>query len=108
METNRLILIFLGMWAATYFPRLIPLVALSQVKLPRAVTVWLSYLPAAILSALILPGAITVDGALRPGLGNPNVLALLASLLIALRTRSLILTMFAGSITVFVGQVFLR
>ena len=107
METNRLILIFLGMWAVTYFPRLIPLAALSQVRLPRTLMTWLSYLPAAILSALILPGAIITDGAIDPGLTNPNVMALLASFIIALRTKSLILTMFIGSVTVFVGQVLL-
>lgn len=107
METKRLIFIFLGMWAVTYFPRLIPLAALSQVRLPRVVMTWLSYLPAAILSALILPGAITTDGAIYPGLTNPNVLALLASFIIAVRTKSLILTMVIGSLTVFVGQVLL-
>ena len=107
LETKRLVVIFLGMWAVTYFPRLIPLAALSQVRLPRTVMVWLSYLPAAILSALILPGAITTDGALNPALSNPNVLALLASFIIAVRTRSLILTMVVGSVTVFVGQVLL-
>ncbi len=107
METKRLIFIFLGMWAVTYFPRLIPLAALSQVRLPRVVMTWLSYLPAAILSALILPGAITADGAIDAGLANPNVMALLASFIIAVRTKSLVLTMVIGSLTVFVGQVVL-
>ena len=57
METRRLILIFLGMWAVTYFPRLLPLFAMSRVRLPARLMIWLSYLPAAILSALIFPGA---------------------------------------------------
>ncbi|MDF1536682.1 MAG: AzlD domain-containing protein [bacterium] len=104
MNTERLILIFLGMWSVTYFPRLAPLFALSQVRLPAGLLTWLSYLPAAILSALILPGAIMRNGSVDPGLTNPAVWALAASFLVAVKTRNLILTMVAGGVVVFVGQ----
>ena len=105
METKRLILIFLGMWSVTYIPRLAPLFALSQVRLPEALLTWLSYLPAAILSALILPGALMRDGSVDPGLTNPAAWALAASLLVAVKTRNLIMTMVAGGVVVFLGQL---
>jgi branched-subunit amino acid transport protein len=104
METKRLILIFLGMWSVTYIPRLLPLLALSQVRLPKVLLTWLSYLPAAILSALILPGAIMNNGAVDPGVTNPAVWALVASFLVALKTRNLILTMVAGGVVIYLGQ----
>jgi hypothetical protein len=69
MNAERLILIFLGMFLVTYLPRLLPLFALSQVRLPDRLMSWLSYLPAAILSALIFPGALMRDGVLDPGIG---------------------------------------
>ena len=104
MNTERLILIFLGMWSVTYFPRMLPLFALSQVRLPQVLLTWLSYLPAAILSALILPGAIMNNGVVDPGVTNPAMWALAASFLVALKTRNLILTMVAGGVVIYLGQ----
>ena len=104
METKRLVLIFLGMWSVTYFPRMLPLLALSQVRLPETLLSWLSYLPAAILSALILPGAIMRNGAVDPGMTNPAMWALVASFLVAVKTRNLILTMVAGGVVMYIGQ----
>jgi branched-subunit amino acid transport protein len=103
METKRLIFIFLGMAAVTYFPRLLPLFALSRIRLPDRLMTWLSYLPAAILSALVFPGALLRDGRIDPGLGNPALWALAVSFLVAVKTRSLILTMIAGGVVMFFG-----
>ena len=107
METQRLIFIFFGMWLVTYIPRLLPLFALSQVRLPDRLMSWLSYLPAAILSALILPGALMRDGAIDPGIDNPSLWALAASFAVAIRTRNLILTMVVGGVVMFLGQLIL-
>jgi branched-subunit amino acid transport protein len=108
MNTQRLILIFLGMWFVTYLPRLLPLFALSQVRLPDRLMSWLSYLPAAILSALIFPGAFVRQGAFDPGIGNPSLWALAASFAVAVRTRNLILTMAAGGAVMYVGQIIVK
>ena len=107
MNAERLVLIFFGMLLVTYLPRLLPLLALSQVRLPDRVTSWLSYLPAAILSALIFPGALMRDGAFDPGLTNPALWALAASFAVAVKTRNLILTMVVGGGVMFVGQLLL-
>ncbi len=107
METKRLIIIFIGMWAATYFPRLLPLFALSQVKLPDRMMTWLSYLPVAILSALIFPGAILRDGVIDVSPGNPSIWALIISFAVAIKTRNLILTMLVGGVVMFICQLIL-
>lgn len=107
MNAERLILIFFGMLLVTYLPRLLPLVALSQVRLPERVMSWLSYLPAAILSALIFPGALTRGGVFDPGISNPSVWALAASFAVAIKTRNLILTMVVGGGIMFLGQIIL-
>ena len=107
METDRLIFIFLGMMFVTYIPRLLPLLALSQVRLPERVMSWLSYLPAAILSALIFPGALMRGGVFDPGISNPSVWALAASFAVAIKTRNLILTMVVGGGVMFIGQIVL-
>jgi branched-subunit amino acid transport protein len=104
METKRLVFIFLGMWAVTYFPRLLPLMALSRIRLPDRLMTWLSYLTVAILSALIFPGALMTNGQLNPGPENPAVWALITSFLVAVKTRSLVFTMVMGGIVMFIGQ----
>ena len=104
MNTERLIFIFLGMWAVTYFPRLLPLIALSRIRLPDRLMVWLSYLPVAILSALIFPGSLITGGKIDPGPANPAVWAIAVSFLVAVKTRSLILTMIIGGVVMFLGQ----
>ena len=105
MNTQRLIFIFLGMMFVTYIPRLLPLFALSQVRLPDRLMSWLSYLPAAILSALIFPGALMRDGAIDPGFSNPSIWALAVSFAVAIKTRNLILTMVLGGGVMFLGQL---
>lgn len=107
MNNERLILIFLGMGLVTYLPRLLPLFALSQVRLPERLLAWLSYLPAAILSALIFPGALMRGGVMDPGLGNPSIWALAASFAVAMKTRNLILTMIVGGGVMYIGQIVL-
>ena len=107
MDTQRLIFIFLGMMFVTYLPRLLPLFALSQVRLPDRLMSWLSYLPAAILSALIFPGALMRNGVIDPGMSNPSLWALAASFAVAVKTRNLILTMLVGGGVMFVGQIVL-
>ena len=107
MDTQRLIFIFLGMMLVTYLPRLLPLVALSQVRLPERVMSWLSYLPAAILSALIFPGALMREGVFDAGITNPSIWALAASFAVAIKSRNLILTMVVGGGVMFVGQLLL-
>ncbi len=107
METKRLLLIFAGMWAATYLPRYLPLAYFSRVRLSGRFLTWLSYLPVTILSALIFPSALMRDGALDAGLGNPSVWALLASFVAAVTSRSLIWTMLTGGAAVMFFRVVL-
>ena len=104
METERLILIFLGMAAATYLPRLVPLVALSRIELPGIVMRWLAYLPAAILAALIFPGAIQRGGTMDISVGNPGIWALLISFGVAVKTKNLLLTVVVGGVAMYVLQ----
>jgi branched-subunit amino acid transport protein len=51
-----ILLMIIGMGLVTYIPRMIPLVALSQIKLPPFVQNVLKNVPYATLGALIVPG----------------------------------------------------
>ena len=89
MITPDYILLCLGMGLVTYAPRWAPLVALSQRSLPRWLEEWLDLIPAAILSALILPTLLTTEEPRQLSLFNNDLLVAAPVFLFALRTRSL-------------------
>ncbi|XQY92722.1 AzlD domain-containing protein [Metabacillus sp. HB246100] len=58
---NTILLMIIGMGIVTYIPRMIPLVALSQLKLPIFVQNVLKNVPYATLGALIVPGVFLIS-----------------------------------------------
>ncbi len=74
--------------AVTAVPRVLPLVALSRLALPRWLLEWLRYVPVAVLSALL---AIELLSS-----GRAGVPAIAAAFAVAFLTRSLLGTAVAG------------
>jgi len=89
------LLLILGMGLVTYLPRWLPLHFLSRRSLPEWFIQWLELIPAAILSALLLP-VLVMDGDPRTvNLLRPELWVALPTLAIAWWTRSL-----GGTVTV--------
>lgn len=82
--------------AVTAVPRVLPLVLLSKIELPRWLLAWLAYVPVAVLAALLAIEVMIVDG--KPSLtaANPLLLAIVPALAVAGLTRSLIATVLVG------------
>jgi len=94
------LLIFL-MTAVTYLPRVIPAVLLSRRRLPRAVTLWLSYVPVAVLAALLAPSLFAPAGALELSLqANPAFWVSIPVFVLAIRTRNMFVTIIAGMVLI--------
>lgn len=85
-----------GMTVVTYLPRAIPLIALKDRKLPRFMVLWLQFIPVAILAALLAPSVLQYGGEWSFSWQNPFVVAAIPTILVAAKTRSLMLTTFAG------------
>src|SRR5512136_2723107 len=79
----------LGHVFVTYVPCCAPLFALARRTLPRWLEDWIDLIPAAILSALILPSLISVGEPRQLSVWNIDLLVAVPVLLFALRTRSL-------------------
>ncbi|MFO8083601.1 MAG: AzlD domain-containing protein [Desulfobacterales bacterium] len=77
------------MGLVTYLPRWIPLFFLARRSLPQIIVDWLDLIPAAILSALLVPALVTGGEPLRFTLLRPHLWVALPTFLFALRTRSL-------------------
>ncbi len=69
---------------------------LGRVDVPPLVRRALRFVPPAVLSALILPALLMPSGTLDLTLGNERWLAGLVAILVAWRTRSVLLTILAG------------
>lgn len=83
------LLLVMGMGVVTYIPRWTPLYYLSRRSLPQWFVDWLELIPAAILSALVLPELVTAGDPRQLVLFNPKILVALPTFLFALKTRSL-------------------
>ncbi len=89
MVSNEYIILILGMGLVTYLPRWFPLFFLSQRDLPKLFVEWLDLIPAAILSALLLPALITSGEPKNLDFFRPELLAAFPTFLFAIKTRSL-------------------
>ena len=83
------LLLIIGMGLVTYIPRWVPLFYLSRRRLPQWFVDWLELIPAAILSALVLPEIMTLGDPREFIFFNPRLLVALPTFLFALKTRSL-------------------
>jgi branched-subunit amino acid transport protein len=99
--------IIVCMGAVTYIPRWAPLHLLSRRELPAWFIEWLDFIPAAILSALILPAILTVGEPRHLDLFRPEFLLALPTLLVAVKTRSLAGTVLTGMGLFWFSQKFL-
>lgn len=92
---RQILLVILGMSLVTYLPRMLPLAILSRTQLPDIFLRWLSYIPAAVLAALLAPALFLPEGKFVL-VGNPYLLAAIPTSLVAIKTRSIALTILCG------------
>ncbi|HOA22746.1 MAG TPA: AzlD domain-containing protein [Aggregatilineales bacterium] len=105
MDQTTVFLIIVGMAVVTYIPRALPMLALSQRKLPEPVAVWLRYVPVAVLSALLLPSLVVQEGRLDLSAGNLFLWAAIPTLLVAWRTRSMFGAVITGMLIVALARL---
>ncbi len=86
-----------GMGLATYATRAGGLWLMGRVPLSPRVEAWLRHIPGAILVAIVAPGVFTA--------GPADFLAAVATVLVAARTRSLLLAMIVGVAAVWALRV---
>lgn len=96
MDQKEIFLIITGMMIVTYGPRVLPILTLSSRPLPAGVVKWLELIPAAVMAALLFPALFAPEGGLHISFQNYFLLAAVPTLLIAVRTGSLVMAILAG------------
>jgi len=90
------IYLLLGMGVVTYIPRWLPLFFLSDRKLPDWFVEWLDLIPAAILSALLLPELVLKGSPRHLDIFTPELLVAIPTFVFASLTKSLGGTVIVG------------
>lgn len=85
-----------GMMLVTYLPRLLPAMLLQGRTIHQFLAAWLKYVPVAVLSALLLPSLLVMDGRFNLAWDNLYLWAALPAALVALKTRSMFATVLVG------------
>lgn len=85
-----------GMALVTAIPRILPLVVLSRLTLPDWLMRWLSYVPVAVLAALLARELLIPGGGIQLPPENLGLVAALPTFIVALWSRNLMATVLVG------------
>ncbi len=88
--------VILGMAVVTYIPRMLPLAVLAKTRIPEGFVRWLSFVPVAVLAALLAPELLLRNGRPFLALENYALLAAIPCFAVAAKTRNLLLTVAVG------------
>jgi len=92
----------------TYATRLSFILLFERIQIPAWLRRALRFVPAAVLSAIILPELVFQDGTLAVTPTNPRLLAGIIAILVAWRTKNILLTLISGMVTLWILQVILH
>ncbi len=106
MDQQAVFLVMVGMLLVTYLPRLLPVLLFSSRDLPPLVVAWLRYVPAAVLSAMLLPSLVLADNQLNLRLSNIFLWAAIPTFFVAWKTKSLFGAVIVGMGVVAVARYF--
>jgi branched-subunit amino acid transport protein len=104
MSTQTLWLTMLGAGVVTFALRLSFIALLGRVEVPPFLERALRFVPAAVLTAVVVSLLLCEDGAMDVSLGNERLLAGLVAVLICWRTRSVPLTLIGGMASLWMLQ----
>ncbi|MCR8657582.1 AzlD domain-containing protein [Paenibacillus endoradicis] len=107
--TTSFIWIIIGCAIVTWLPRIAPFILVKKVVLPEVMMKWLSYIPICILTALIVENVWTIDGKgiTAISIDLPFLYALIATVIVAIWSRSLSLTVLVGVIAMALVRYFI-
>ncbi len=96
MNLETMLLCLAGVFLVTYASRALPLLVLKADSLPEKARTWLSFVPVAVLAALVGPELLLHEGRLALSPDNLYLLAALPTLLVAWKTKHFFITIATG------------
>ncbi len=100
MDNNFLFFCTFGMFLGVLLPRMLPITLLSKKKIPTPIQIWLSFVPPAILAALVAPEIFMQGEKFFISKDNVFLWAFIPTLITACFTKGLFMTLTVGMVTV--------
>ena len=97
-----ILIIIIGCALATFVPRVLPLMILSQLELPTWLIRWLKNVPVAVMAALLAQELLLSNNQFSIMDNGLKILAAIPAFIIAILTKSLLGTVMAGVITMMI------
>lgn len=97
-------LVILGVAACTFFLRASFIVFADPHKFPRRFRQALTFVPPAVLAAIVVPGLLLVHGAIDLGAGNPRWIAGVLAIVVGSRTRNALAAIASGMVALWLLQ----
>lgn len=97
----------LGVSLATLVPRVLPMMLVSRFELPQWLLKFLQYVPIAVMTALLAQSVLTKNEVWIPIQDNLNLVVLIPTLLAAIWTRSLLVTVLVGVCAMWLLQLWI-
>ena len=106
MSVGSIAIAIIGMGLITYALRLSLFLLPERVILPPWLLRSLRYVPAAVLSAIILPELLLSNGTLDISLSNDRLLAGIVAIIVAWRVRNVFVVVAAGMVILWLLQAY--
>lgn len=100
MSDRYLLLLILSLFAASYIPRVIPMLYFSQRRVPEWFTEWMKFVPISLFAALVFKDVFISHEHFEIG-GNIRVVAMFLVAGVAYKTRSMAWSVITGLAAVF-------
>lgn len=107
MKAEYFFTLVIGSGLVTWLPRITPFIFSRKVEFPKKLTLFLSYLPLCILTALLIQSLLNYREGQFPTLKIPELLACLPAVLVGIRTKDLMKIVVTGIIGIAVLRLFL-
>ena len=97
-------LIMLGLAAGTFLIRVSFILIFGDQEMHPLIARALRFVPAAVLSALVVPQILSRDNSLRISVANPQLIAGIVAAFVAWRTKNVVFTILGGMIVLWTLQ----
>ena len=99
MNSNSIWIMIIGVSIVSILPRILPVALLSRYEFPAPLKRWLSFVAPAVLSSLTTLSVLAPDGFIDISIYNSFIWAFIPTLLVAVKTRSLLYSLLTGIVT---------
>lgn len=105
--SNQFIWLLLGVSVVTIIPRVLPMMLVSRFGMPESFSRFLRHVPIAVMTALLVQAILIEDESMIPFGQNLNVVAFIPTLIAAIWTKSLLVTVVTGILSMMILQLWI-